>query len=449
MSVKLEEHPIVLRYKEKKASAARSLSTEKIDAGWLREVCLKAGAEDVGFVEIDRPEIQMDRKDILTVLPGTKTLISIVCSLNRDPIRTPARSIANTEFHQVGDDVNHVCHQIVSVLAERGLRALNPAMGFPMEMDRWTYGKMWTVSHKLVAVAAGLGQMGIHRNVIHPKFGSFILLGTILMDAEVTRYDRPIEYNPCVECNLCVAACPTGAIAADGHFDFSACYTHNYREFMGGFVDWIETIADSKNAREYGTRVTDSETASMWQSLSFEANYKSAYCVGVCPAGEDVIGPFLDDRSNFLKGIVKPLQEKQETVYVVPHSDAEEYVANRFPNKRTKAVSNGLRAASVRQFLAGLPLLFQRNKAEGLSACYHFTFTGEDSCNATVVIRNKAVQVHDGHVGTAGLRIKADSQTWLGFLKKEKNLLWAVMRGKLRIKGSPRLLLRFGKCFPA
>ena len=49
-----------------------------------------------------------------------------------------------------------------------------------MEADRWGE-KMWTVSHKPVAVAAGLGQMGIHRNVIHPRFGNFILLGTVIL----------------------------------------------------------------------------------------------------------------------------------------------------------------------------------------------------------------------------------------------------------------------------
>ena len=27
------------------------------------------------------------------------------------------------------------------------------------------------------AEAAGLGRMGIHRNLIHPKFGNFVLLG--------------------------------------------------------------------------------------------------------------------------------------------------------------------------------------------------------------------------------------------------------------------------------
>ncbi len=59
----------------------------------------------------------------------------------------------------------------------------------------------------------------------------------------------------------------------------------------------------------------------MWQSLSFGANYKAAYCMSVCPAGEDVIAPFLADRSKFLADFVKPLQEKAETVYVIPSSE--------------------------------------------------------------------------------------------------------------------------------
>ena len=114
-----------------------------------------------------------------------------------------------------------------------------------------------------------------------------------------------------------MAACPVGAIGADGHFDFSACYNHNYREFMGGFANWVESIADSKDAHDYRGRVSDSETASMWQSLGFGPNYKAAYCMAVCPAGEDVIGPFLDDRKTFLEDVVNPLQKKEETLFVV------------------------------------------------------------------------------------------------------------------------------------
>jgi Fe-S-cluster-containing hydrogenase component 2 len=322
-------------------------------------------------------------------------------------------------------------------------------MGFPMEMDRFP-GKTWVVSHKPVAVAAGLGHMGIHRNVIHPRFGNFILLGTVLMDAEVTTRNQPIDYNPCLECKLCVSACPVGAIGADGSFDFSACYTHNYREFMGGFTDWVGQIADSRNAQDYRRRVSASESASMWQSLSFGANYKAAYCLAVCPAGEDVIGPFLTNRKGFLQDVVMPLQEKEETVYVVPGSDAEEHVARRFPNKKAKRVGNGLNGTrSIHGFLNGLPLVFQRGKAKGLEATYHFSFTGAENVEATIIIRNQKLQVSEGHRGKADMSVTADSHTWLGFLAKERNIVWALLRRKIRLKGSPRLLLAFGKCFPS
>jgi len=321
-------------------------------------------------------------------------------------------------------------------------------MGFPMEMDRFP-GKVWVVSHKPVAVAAGLGHMGIHRNVIHPKFGNLILLGTVLMDAEVTQYDRPIDYNPCLECKLCVSACPVGAIGADGYFNFSSCYTHNYREFMGGFTDWVENIADSKNAQDYRSRVSDPETVSMWQSLSYGANYKAAYCMAVCPAGEDVIGPFLTNRKGYLEDVVRPLQSKVENVYVVPGSDAEAHVARRFPHKKTKRVGNGLRPRSIRGFLNGLPHAFQRHQSEGLDATYHFTFTGEEECQATVIIRNKTLQVQDSHLGAADIHITADSRTWLQSLAKEKNIVWALLLRKIRIKGPIRLLRAFGRCFPS
>jgi len=445
----LLEHPSIRRFHKRNADANDEPAPQKLSAGWLRSLCLEAGADDAGVVEIGRPELDGQRADILGFFPHTKTLVSLVCRMNREPIRSVARSVANVEFHQSGEHLNETAHRVVSALQQHGIRAVNPAVGFPMEMDG-SSRKVWVVSHKPVAVAAGLGHMGIHRNVIHPRFGSFILLATVLVDAEVTEYDHPIDYNPCLECKLCVSACPVGAIGADGVFDFSACYTHNYREFMGGFSDWVEQIADSSNARDYRRRVTGPETASMWQSLSFGANYKSAYCLAVCPAGDDVIGPFLTDRPGFLKDVVRPLQEKEETVFVVPGSDAEEYVSRRFPKKRTRRVGNSLnRLSSIRAFLSGLPLVFQRNHSKGLEATYHFTFTGEEQVQATIVIRDRTLQVCEGHAGKADLAIRADSRTWLGFLAKERSLVWALLLRKIRLRGSPRLLLAFAKCFPS
>ncbi len=445
----LAEHPTVRRFHERHGERPGSPDLSKpLDAAWLCQLCLDCGADDAGLVEISRPALDDQRSDILRCFPPTRTLLSFVCRMNRGPIRSPARSASNLEFHASYDHSNEVARKVVAVLEERGVRAMNPSAGFPMEQDRFP-GKIWVVSHKPVAIAAGLGRMGIHRNVIHPRFGNFIVLGTVLLDAEATGYGQPLDYNPCLECKLCVAACPVGAISADGDFQFSNCLTHNYREFMSGFSDWVENVASSNTALSYREKVSLSETASMWQSLAFGPNYKAAYCLAVCPAGEDVIGPFLTDRATFLKDTVRPLTEKEETVYVIAGSDAEEYAPRRFPRKKVKRVGSGIRATSIGGFLFGLKLTFQPGKSRRLNAVYRFTFTGKESKEATVVIRDGTLQVQDGHQGEADLSVTADSETWLGFLAKERSLLWALLRRKIRIKGSPKLLVAFGKCFPS
>ena len=135
-------------------------------------------------------------------------------------------------------------------------------------------------------------------------------------------------------------------------------------------------------------------------------------------------------------------------MYVVPGSDAEDHVARRFPHKTARRVNGSLRPRTIQGFLDGLPLVFQRDKSKGLNAVYHFTFTGNEERAATVVIRDKSLKVSNGHVGTADIHVTADSKTWLGFLAKDRSLIWALLRRKIRIKGSPKLLLAFGKCFP-
>jgi NAD-dependent dihydropyrimidine dehydrogenase PreA subunit len=420
-----------------------------INGKWLRELVLAAGADDVGFVSLSRAELDDQRGEILAAFPRARWLVSFVVRMNREAIRTPARSVANLEFHHSGDEVDEIGRRVVRVLEDHGIAALNPAMGFPMETAEFP-GRMWVVSHKPVAVAAGLGKMGIHRNVIHPKYGNFILLGTIVVGGEVSveSEGRPIDFNPCLECKLCVAACPVGAISPDGGFNLSACYTHNYREFMGGFNDWAEQVVESRSAKEYRGRVSDAEGVSMWQSLSFGANYKAAYCLAVCPAGEDVIGPYRDDKKGHVREVVRPLQEKAETIYVLKNSDAEGHVAKRFPNKRIKHVGNSLRPSTVKGFLEGIRHAFQSGRSAGLAARYHFSFTGKESAEATVDIRDGKIAVEGGHTGVADLHVTADAETWIGFVRQEKNIVWAMVRRKVRLSGPLRLLVAFGKCFP-
>jgi hypothetical protein len=198
---------------------------------------------------------------------------------------------------------------------------------------------------------------------------------------------------------------------------------------MGGFGDWVGTVAESGSARDYRQKVSGAETVSMWQSLSFGANYKAAYCLSVCPAGEDVIGPYLADRQQFMEETLKPLREKPETIYVARGTDAEDFVPRSLPNKRVKIVRSGLpRQSSIRGFLRALPLVFQRGRSKGPAATYHFTFTGRELAEATIVIRDRTLKVMDGHHGEPDLRVIADGDTWLRFLRKEASLPWALLR---------------------
>jgi putative sterol carrier protein len=84
-----------------------------------------------------------------------------------------------------------------------------------------------------------------------------------------------------------------------------------------------------------------------------------------------------------------------------------------------------------------------------LNAVYHFTFTGAERGQATITIQNKTLEVQQGHIGKANIAIVADSKTWIGFLAKEENIIWALMRRKIRVKGSIKLLQAFSKCFPS
>jgi hypothetical protein len=187
---RLAEHPTV-----RKVASRRTEKPGVIDADWLRQVCLEAGADDVAFASVDNPELASEREHVEGALPGTRSFISLVVKMNRDNVRSPARSVANQEFHRSGELINEAAHRISRTLQEAGYRALNPSATFPMEMDNFP-GRIWVVAHKPVAVASGLGVMGIHRNVIHPRFGRFILLATLLVDADVSAYGEPLDYSP-------------------------------------------------------------------------------------------------------------------------------------------------------------------------------------------------------------------------------------------------------------
>jgi epoxyqueuosine reductase len=68
------------------------------------------------------------------------------------------------------------------------------------------------VMEKAWAVRAGLGWIGKNSLLLQKRRGSYFSLGVIFSTVAVRKYAVPFTANHCGTCNLCVEACPTGAI---------------------------------------------------------------------------------------------------------------------------------------------------------------------------------------------------------------------------------------------
>jgi epoxyqueuosine reductase QueG len=442
----LADHPTVRDYREGKISLPKSPAV--LESMQLKKMALTAGADDAGLVDLAREALADYREDLLCAMPDTQSVMTLVFRVNQNHLKSLKHSVADYEFKQVWTEANHVARQLVVKLQQKGIIALNMPAGFPYEATRWP-GKMWLTCDKVFAIEAGLGHMGYNRLVLHPMFGAGVILGSILLAGTCDRYDRPLDFNPCIECGLCLKVCPVGAVKKTDDFNFMACYSHNYRERLGGFQNWVEQLVDSKSHADYRRRVSDAETISMWQHLAIGAQTRCDRCMAVCPAGEAAIGEYIDDRKAYTDHYLKKFRNLEESIYVVKGSDAEQHVQSNFPAKRAKIISNGIRPNSAANFLESLPLVFQPGQSEGLDKVYHFTFTGAEKLEGTVIIRDKSVAVREGLEGKSDLHVTADSQTWIKFLSKEVNLAKALLTRKIKIKGSPKLMMAFAKCFPS
>src|SRR5215470_14814248 len=114
--MRLEDHPTV----RKVTAEAQRGDPGILDAGWLRRLALDRGAQDAGLVEIGRTGLEPQRNEILRNYPWTKSLLSFVVRMAREPVRSVPRSVANLEFHRAGEAVDHIAAAIVAELETRG-----------------------------------------------------------------------------------------------------------------------------------------------------------------------------------------------------------------------------------------------------------------------------------------------------------------------------------------
>jgi hypothetical protein len=88
----LEDHPTVRRLSRQVEGVEKQQSAEHmLDGAWLRRLALDCGADDAGLVEITRPGLDSQRDEILRNYPRTKSLLSFVLRMAREPVRGAPR----------------------------------------------------------------------------------------------------------------------------------------------------------------------------------------------------------------------------------------------------------------------------------------------------------------------------------------------------------------------
>ena len=111
----LEDHPTVRRLSGQGRRLDDPPSTEPVlESAWLRRLAMDCGADDAGEVDIARPGVDPQRDEILRNYPWTRSLLSIVVRMAREPVRGAPRSVAYLEFHRAGHQVNEICAAIVA-----------------------------------------------------------------------------------------------------------------------------------------------------------------------------------------------------------------------------------------------------------------------------------------------------------------------------------------------
>lgn len=189
-------------------------------------------------------------------------------------------NLANISVYARGKDY----HDIV----KKRLKAMARWMVPTFDCDLKVFVDTAPVPEKPLAAAAGLGWQGKHTNMVSPEFGSWLFLGAIYTDMDLTP-DAP-HRDQCGSCSACLDACPTDAFPAPYQIDAGRCISYLTIEHKGPIP---EEFREPMGNRIYGC--DDCLAACPWNKfaqVSAEAAFHARVELGA-PELTDLLG--LDD----------------------------------------------------------------------------------------------------------------------------------------------------------
>lgn len=203
------------------------------------------------------------------LIPGTLSVISArmdylphshgdIASVLEEPTQ------AFVSRYALGRDYHKVLRRRLQRLADRIVAHIGP-FGYRVFVDSAP------VMEKPLAEKAGLGWIGKHTNLIHPRAGSWFFLGELYTDLALP-IDEPI-HSHCGRCQACLDICPTQAIVAPYQLDARRCISYLTIEHVGSIpVDLRASIG----SRIYGC--DDCQLVCPWNrfaSLTTEPDFRA------------------------------------------------------------------------------------------------------------------------------------------------------------------------------
>ena len=111
------------------------------------------------------------------------------------------------------------------VLQEKMIELMSIIQKCIMPMKYKAFVDTGPLVDRAIAHRAGLGRFGKNGFIINPKYGSWIFLGSILVD-QIIEEDQPLKGEICKDCDACIKACPTGALEGHKLFNAKKCISY-------------------------------------------------------------------------------------------------------------------------------------------------------------------------------------------------------------------------------